>query len=203
MKKYVVFISCLLLIATTLSLGGCKSSGNMPMDNNQSNLEIPVTTDVSLSHESVVLFDDMTKEGETMANEKEITIPGDLSFDALIGCVNAWTSMNPEDGLSSYSEVCDEIQWLADEYITQYKKEVRAIQFENGDVLILMSTNNISNVDEYSQYLDSQTKGMAEQLHAKVDVDIDPAFTIIIISKGKSAVIKNAVNCAFTGRWPE
>mgnify|MGYP000858287453 CR=1 FL=1 len=80
---------------------------------------------------------------------------------------------------------------------------MRAIQFLNDDVLILMSTKTIEDIDEYSEYINNHANSLADQLQAKADIDIDPNFTIIIISKEKLSVILNAVNCAFMGRWPD
>ena len=59
---------------------------------------------------------------DTFTKDAE-AIPGKQSFDRLIGCVKAWTSLDEDDGLSSYSEMQEEdVPWLYDAYINQYKK---------------------------------------------------------------------------------
>lgn len=63
------------------------------IDSNQSNIGNYLSSDESSGGESIESSNDtLTKEADP--------IPGKQSFDRLIGCVKAWTSLDEDAGLS-------------------------------------------------------------------------------------------------------
>lgn len=134
---------------------------------------------------------------------KEEMQPGEQSFESLIGCTLAWTSTDDTVGLSSFNEITDEMPWLYSPYIERNKKEMRAIQFANGDILILMSTYPIENIEAYIKYIEIQLEQASSSESKEVYTDITSEFTIIIISEENSTAILGALNNAFMGYWPE
>ena len=144
----------------------------------------------------------------TTENNEDMTVstndvPGHAPFDSLFGCTVAWTSVADEPGLSSYKDILEDIPWLSDPYISQFEKKLYAIQFTNGDIIILMSTNSIDDLDSFANYISTHTNSLASQLQAKADIEISSNCTIIIISKENTAILKNAVLCAGVGQWPD
>ena len=129
--------------------------------------------------------------------------PGEQSFESLIGCTLAWTSLDDDIGLSSFSDIANELPWLYSSYIEQHKKEVRAIQFTSNDILILMSTYPIENMEAYIKYIDIQLEQTLTPDSEAIYTDITSDFTIIIISEDHCTEILNALNNAFVGYWPE
>ena len=129
--------------------------------------------------------------------------PGEQSFESLIGCTLAWTSLDDDIGLSSFSDIEDELPWLYSSYIEQHKKEMRAIQFANNDILILMSTYPIENMEAYIKYIDIQLEQTLTPDSEAVYADITSDYTIIIISEDLCTEILSALNNAFMGYWPE
>lgn len=129
--------------------------------------------------------------------------PGYASFDGLYGSSVAWIVSSGEPGLASYKDIQAELPWLSGSDIDPYKKALYAIQFTNGDILILISTNSVEGLASYAEYISEHANSLANQLQAEADIEIHPTRTMIIISKENYRIFKNAVLSSLTGQWPD
>ena len=197
MKKRSIISFCILVFVITVAFAGCgrRSGAGTPLETGEN--AGATTLPAAPSEET----SDPPEESQTEPSAEDNIYPGYVPIDALISHTVMWTSLDPDGGLSEYQEL--ELPWLNDPYIEQYKKSLRAIQFGNEDILIVMKTASIEDMQAYTQYINEHVDALAQQLGAEVYTDLSSIRTEIIISRDKLSVILGSYNKAKVGYLPE
>ena len=129
--------------------------------------------------------------------------PDYVTIDGIVGCAKAW--LEKEQGLTPLTDIGeDELPWLSDPIIKQYAYKIRALRLNNGDMFIIIGTNDLGDdIEQFEAFVTKHVNDLAESLDAESNVTIYSRYTRSAVSKSHMSEILNAILSAEQDCWPD
>ena len=190
-KEYMMYRIITILVAILL-LAGCSAQNSQPSPT------ITLSSDY-ISNNIQPEEDDVVKKTEELIE----MYPGYVTIDGIVGCAEAW--LEKEQGLTPLTDIGeDELPWLSDPIIKQYAYKIRALRLNNGDMFIIIGTNDLGDdIEQFEAFVTKHVESLAENLDAESYITIYSRYTRIAVSKSHMSEILNAILSAEQDCWPD